>query len=450
MDRPTRAGALDYLLEWESLQTRAENACANVAENVRDSAQSADADATAWGQFIERPRNEDQRGVYGTGAAMRILALDSDDRDAIEGGERWLRDQWKRSDSRTSEKRDQGVLYKHVFLLDSLAPNKRTVSPGREDLSDGTYADFRAFADQLWEKRTEWSRRDGDPVPGWGEFCYPETDEHDDPKVISTILALFSLVRSPPHIRKDEFASSLLHASERVQERAERYSHAEGGISREAIAVEAAFCLFTLARFRDVRGDLAPQSVDDEIDAVSDVLTTLLNESGGIDPDVYYTHLFTTPIPDFRNRYLIFLPSPIIVLALLEAGPRHVGRNWTFVERTIERYADEVLSSGAYQSKETGLAALVDQLWIANCLKEFSRFDYTELRLRDVLVEKYRGDGYSQVLVFLVFACSVLAASYIVYLETTTVWLTAVASLLYVVAGTALRSIGLPRAFGGN
>lgn len=450
MEVPTRADVLEYLLEWETLQARAESAREDISENVRDSGQSVDGDAKAWGQFIERPRNEDQRGVYGTGAAMRILALESEGRGVIEGGEQWLRDQWKRPDSRTSEKKDQGVLYKHVFLLDSLAPSEKTVSPGLDGVSDEVYSDFREFADQLWEKRIEWGERDDAPVFGWGEFCYAEAGEADDPKVISSILSLFSLVRSPPHIRNDEFASSLFEISEKIQERAERYSHAEAGINREAIAVEAAFCLFTLARFRDIRGDLAPQSVDDEIDAMSDVLTALLNESGGIDPDVYYTHLFTTPIPDFRNRYLIFLPSPIIVLALLEAGPRHVGRNWEFVERTIEKYADEVLSSGAYQSKETGLAALVDQLWIANCLEEFSRFDYSELKLRDVLVEKYRGDIYSRMLVFTVFVASVLLASYIMYLETTTVVMKVLASLLYVVAGTALTSIGLPKALGGN
>lgn len=391
MFRTLRLRILDRLLGWTDLQGRAADAHEQVVRTLVVAEVAVQGDGAAWGQYLERSPEIDQKGIYGTGSATEILSLDpdllaGDEATLIEGGERWLVGEWTDPDSRTTEKRDQAILYKHAWFLSGIA--RAGPEPAAGDRS------FSEFAEELWRKRTGW---------GWGEFWYPPTEDIErtagPPRALPTAFALLSLVRSDDLRRTDEFTNSLVRLAEETERAVDRYFHESRG-DKKTVTTQSALCLLALARYRRHRGQLTEDAVDSKIRSVGKRLERLVRDPKGLGTGSYEHYQFTAPLPRTRrSRYILLLTNPIVSLAFVEAGrldasPPFVDRNWRFIDRSVETYVDHVISDngqqrGKFRSPKTGLSYTGDHLWIAHLLHAFAEFPVDSIGLRTLAYSEF-------------------------------------------------------------
>lgn len=451
-----RERLIDRTIGCSRLQNLSTKSLTNIQKKVKNSALEPKPSQFAWGQYLERPHDYNQKGVYGTSAAIQILSLKENPPypEIVKGGQDWLIEKWNDPDSRISKEYHQAIIYKHVDYLNSLLPSHRKSVSEVIDETEEKYLDaWEKSRESLLNKRVDWQ---GELTwgngSGWGEYHYTEMEtlpknegDIDTPaKLLPTSYALYALATSTEDPMDMNHIDSLLELAERVIEQEPE----KNDLGRYAIATRTALCLLALGIEYRTRGSRRIEELSSKKAKVAKRLENIINGGQNMGPHLYYDHFFTTPSPKFDNHYIIFLFNPIISLALIEAGPKFVGRNWSFISNTIETFCEEIgtneKTGGAYTAKKTGLQATRDHLWISKCLFSFSKIQLENLRLRDIIVHGIRQKIKRKSVLFFLFLSTVAIASYSQYFSTEPLNIT-ISSILYVISGAILREIGLPQ-----
>jgi len=338
--------------------------------------------------FIERSPEIDQKGIYGTGSAVKILSLGAqptqEETKLMRDGESWLTEEWVREDSRTSEKIDQAIIYKHIYTVFGL----RNEHDGEFNYS------LEDCLSELWHKRVD---------EGWGEFHYPAEIEADrqagESKILPSAFALIVLAQSTTYVQKAAFVDSLLSLATKSKEHARLFLEEDQG-DKAMVAVKTALTVLALSRYVTNSENPDPKVLT-ELERTGKQLERLISNMRGVGPHSYVHYQFTAPRPKTRrSRYILLLHNPIICQALIAANQvdgvsRFAERNWRYLTNSIRTYVDAIheesgLDSGKYRSSKTNLSFTGDHLWIAELIQEFQKLDTADVRLRSMALGELR------------------------------------------------------------
>lgn len=408
-DRETNSPSWEKQCEdWKKSQRAAGRAYERIQQCIADVQQNNERpeEGKPWGQFISSELH--QRGIYGTAYALNVLSLgECEYDDAVQSGERWLRNQWLSEPSQVREEGERAQTYKHAWFINGLAPQESPITG--PDCEIERKEEYEEFTKSLWDKRIEWENG----IKGWGYYNYmpyigeefkpteSSEIEADEPTILPTAMSLYALLRSQIHYEKYklDFEQLLLKLSEEAIENADRFCQNQSSESAKKITVKLALCLIVLGRYD--RMDLSISEANDELQRVAEYLEYIIQENE-IDYHSYTKDSFELSRSPYIDS-IPFLPRPIITLAILEAGlqePELVYRNRTYIYDSIKKYIDEIDTSGnsapsdAYISKDDAKPALGDNFWIAICLFRFSNFPLEQIdRIADEIDEEGKQEG---------------------------------------------------------
>lgn len=382
--RSFKANLITSVTDWADLQVTSVDAIEQVKRSLEEAEVLDEGRYAAWGQYFDHSPRVDQKGIYGTSVAIQMFSRygrppTEQQRVLVKGGQRWLLEEWTTQDSRTSEKRDQAISYKHIWLV-----NAFTIP---EDIKEYSEAD--RFCEHLWEKKVEW---------GWGEYWYspsePIENRTDEPKPLPTALTLHALARSKPS-KYDEFHNSLHNLVNEMLFKARQYlTQDKGEVSRILLELSATvLAIYELDRqkSREFDPDLQ-ESINNLLDMFSSVLDTIKS----VDPEAYVFHQYTAPLPETRrSRFMVFLYRPIVAAALLatregESLTSYLEYNWRFVIKSVEVYTEGInetdgVQKGNYRITHTGFASTGDHYWILRFLNDFADTAPESLQLRKLV-----------------------------------------------------------------
>jgi hypothetical protein len=306
------------------------DAVAKIADSVNSAALPID-HKFAWGQFLDYPQENQQRGVYGTAAAVLILRLNGqDETDRCKGGKAWLQDQLEDEKSRANRKRDFEKLYRLGFAALALRSNGS------------------GLGDQLMEQLL--NRRLGNL--GWGEYYRDESVRDANSGRIPTAFAFFVLSTFPKfcgdHASRDEvlrWLTQSLRSSESLQHTVER-------------AVAAALAILG--------------AIQSEAPIVGETRSVLIEPllryvQQRRDPALWYPHHYSVKVPEeddpWSNNYVYFPTDSIVAEALLSV--RELDRAYPRLWDAINGYALDSLRDGYFRQREHRRPATLDQYWVS-------------------------------------------------------------------------------------
>lgn len=294
------------------------------------------------------------------------------------------------------------------------------------------------IADQLWEKRIEWSDVNR---PAWGEF-YRGPSEHDRAQILPTALALYALTRSQEHTAQAEFTKALRTLANRVnRETAGQNSNPSTNIEKRLI--ELAYTILALCNYRDVRGDDTEQDIHDKIQVTIENLEKTVSQVPEINIETYYKRFYSVPGNRRPERYKLLPVYPNVALAFISAGSKSISSNYNIISRILKKYLDSIDNHGVYDSYEVGFEATLNQYWISKLFYEFTQIDTSDLQLRRIVWQLGKQLIATRIVILIIAVGFALTGAYLRSLEATSVWLRTAGFLCYLLAGAVLRELGI-------
>lgn len=293
----------------------------------------------AWGQFLDAPRQESQFGIYGTAAAIQVLAaagVPPQNRliaHALEG----LPFVEPRGDSeKRYDSADVFLTHKAAFLLSAAQPGSPEFTT-REPIED-------RILERLIDSR------------GSGDFAFPEGQD-DVPNVLATTTTLLALARDREFRSMPQCESVLRWLCRNIIN--------DGGLK----AHEVALALLALVAYRSVGVRVQEYPTAQEVCTRRLVDWARHRERALLGQNV--ENHYWVPLPGVgRNHYMFYLPDILVALALLLASNPQPTRQ--FVLRVVKQTADNTLEHDGYRSPSNTRLCSVDQLWVYLLLAEFS------------------------------------------------------------------------------
>jgi len=300
----------------------------------------------AWGQFLDGPRQESQFGIYGTSAAIQVLAaagFPPENRliaQALEG----LPLVEPRSEA---EKRydpaDTFLTHKAAFLLSAAQPGADHFT-GREPIMD-------RILDRIIDSR------------GWGDYAFPEGQDNV-PNILATATTLLALARHREFRSTERCESILRWLCRSIRD--------DGGL----LAHHNALAALALVAYS------APgEQLEDYPEARSICVGRLIEWARHRDSALLgqtVEHHYWVPLPGAgRNHYMFYLPDILAALALLRAGNPQPTRR--FVLGVVEEAVNNSLKHEGYKTASNARICSVDQLWVYRLMAEVSQLTTTNL-----------------------------------------------------------------------
>ena len=286
---------------------------------------------TYWGQFLDDARQHDQRGVYGTTAAIELLSEHGygADQEPIKSALEGL----PLIGSGTAYRpHDQNLVFKVAAIVHACG-----IANGALDLAHPAAA-------RLIEMRVD--------DRGWGG--YSSTTDHDTtPSIVATSVALFALSAAPTWSVDSRCQTSLVWLSQRL----------EAGSTGE---IEDSIGLLALRIYRSV-GDQLPEWRAGVKAAERRVLVRIRRKASK--PDIRRIHYPVKLEGHNDNRYMYYSPAIIGALAFLTGDAQKRIRGGPHVTQLVRSLAKKVTRDRSFRWDDR--VATVDQMWVDRLFKTF-------------------------------------------------------------------------------
>ncbi len=322
---------------WPAVQKKANQALRRLKETVNRAADDSGNGFYAWGQFLDYPTENRQRGVYGTAAAVLILSLSGDrDMPRCQGGIKWLLQQYDDANSRANKKLDFGHIYKLGFTALAL------------------HAVSHAESARLFERLTKWRH----PSAGWGEFYFSPTLRDNQSGPMPTAFTFFVL-SSYPMFRGSDEAVKLLPI---VLRELEPLPPNTNSLVPRSLTI--------------IGSHQAGLPLDEEIRRLLiNPLIELRKERRGLGE--WYPHHYSVRTGDdgestWSNSYIFFPIDAMVAEALIVAG--QIDRAYNVIWDIANFYSDRIIKDGAFRQRENQRPATIDQYWIARLLSAVASY----------------------------------------------------------------------------
>ncbi len=316
------------------LESRASAAAKRIEDLIQRTAMERGA-AVAWGQFLDGPRAAEQYGIYGTTAAVRILA--SRDYTLANGLVRrallGLPEVEPRDASESMyDLEDLSLTLKTAALLSASAPGEKWFT-SREQVADRLLTQL--IDDQGWGHTTT------DPLPA----------------VLPTAQVLAALSRERFFRAEERCLRVVLWLSERIVEDAQLPIH------------ELSSALMALSSYKSPGSGHGPYEHAMGIGAQRLGQWATDRDSARIGETAAH-HYSVTLSQRPRNHYMFFQPDLLAGTALLLVGPPATSRS--YILSVGQEATRNVLRHDGYRNRDRRVATL-DQLAALTFLQEFHR-----------------------------------------------------------------------------
>ena len=322
----------------DHLSKRAVESQRRLTELVERSAVPIDG-YVAWGQFLDAPRKAGQYGLYGTSAAIQVLAASGHSANSplISKALAALPEiEANRQNKILYDETDLLITFKEAAILEAAQPDK-VQFVNKEPIET-------ILLNQLIDRH------------GWGNYS-DANDQDDSPRLLPTAHALIALRRSRD-FRGSEVCETILAWL------------CDSAISQTSMAIhEAAMVLLTLIEYESPGVKLASfQPAYQHI--LSQIISwTRTRPKSSIGETTSY-HYWVRSKDQQHNHYVYYVPDILVALALLRAGNPKAGRSQ--VTRVVDNTCSEIFSSGGFQAKASQRIATVDQMWAYRLLGQFN------------------------------------------------------------------------------
>lgn len=343
-----------------ALSARAAQAAQTIASFIADHHITVTGRAPAWGQFLAQTDN--QSGVYGTSAAIQVLAR-SDKAGNSELLTRASSALTKLDQTPTlstlHKRRDQVLTHKLAFATGALAigADLTSLTDSGSEANGGGKKGANVPAQMLLRNRI---------AGGWGWYQDGQNEQDFRVRTIPTCMALLALSATNYATRQEDLLPPLNHLA-----------NTSLTLSNEQI-VDASLILIVLLKYSPWMGQITQYP-----DAVSSCREIVLEYVKGTEPDPegeffdenYAYKLAGEPQ---EHDYLTYPKDVIAAQALLElhdadSQPSPVTGCSKFLCQVADKLCRNVEKYGAFRARTTLLLALVDQVWVYNFLLSFAR-----------------------------------------------------------------------------
>ena len=316
----------------ERLQKDAISAKGHITKLFLDWSVDLSGGKKAWGQFLDKPRDNTQYGIYGTSAAVQVLggADTSKDHEAIKGALRYIYGILEEDDNE-----DRYLLFKLAYIADLMA---------FYDNGNG----YNKVADIL-KSRILGNR-------GWGYYFVNSEVKDPSPNIVATAAAMLAL-RNDTSFRRDSRCREIISwLCDKVS---------SNGFYKD---FEIAIAGLALLEYKEQGEAIAKYE-----NSISECSNTMLirskrNKTLGIDNLEILFYTVRLSELNIRTHYLFFQPNCLMALYFLRYRPPKRSR--PFILRVVEFYMNEVINGG-FRLEETGRVSSVDHLWIYRLLDEY-------------------------------------------------------------------------------
>lgn len=379
-----------------------------------------------WGQYLSLGNEESHVGTYGTTAGIRILCLDQPKQQSsrqiiVRNSLKWLERQWRDPESKTNNRKDISNVYRVCFFARMLGSSKDTIT----EIYDTNL--INDVGSHLWSLRVN---------DGWPQYNYKNMDtDRNEPDLLATAFALFSLANYDKIATKNEYAEILLKNAKRVLK-------SQNSIGNKLLLLVSSMTIHALtdlyekvSRERDISGRPSQQTrkstrsertLLNTIKSRTKELVGLIrkklrkNLNSNYYRDEFYVRLYSLPRPSMKYTYLPFLIGPIVMLSLVSTkriSRSIVNENIDLIETMVEYYTTRTGDGGQYISDIRGPASIGDHLWIAEFLQKYTELSNERLNRarKEWGVLKYwmrPNYGITAVLTIAVGTLSILALIY--------------------------------------
>lgn len=337
-----------------ALGTRARKAAQLVASTIADNHITAPARSPAWGQFLAT--SDDQVGVYGTSAAIQVLAgCDKATYSELIARACSALAQLEHTPTLSTlhKRRDQVLTHKLAFATAALA-----VGDGRDPLQDSYTEEISRNppGEMLLKHRI---------TAGWG--WYRDGNAHQDIRVrtIPTCMALLALGGNERAPNRQDLISPLNQLS------------STGMNLRDEQVVESALILLVLLRYALLAGQV--NNYNDAICYCRDLLVGYMR-SVAPDPEGEFfdeNYPYKLAGEQQEHDYLtypkdVLAPHAMLELHRVQPELSRLQSCAPFACKVTRVLCDNVEAHSGFRARTTLLRALVDQLWIHNYLAAFA------------------------------------------------------------------------------
>lgn len=313
------------------LRRRVSTAQASLLATLDGAAQVSPQGCPVWGQFVDVPARSRQFGIYGTCAAVTVLARHNrDTRPTLR-----ILPQIE-PESATDPRFDASdllITFKVAAIVEALGVS-RLADAGEQPI-------VQTLVNGLVDDQ------------GWGDHFV--TSEPESPRVLATSQALIALAEFEDLVGEARFAGPMAWLQEEL-------AHNSG-----LATIETAFGCLALARMRD-----AGAALDDTDAVIREAARRLAQWLRGRwnTPLEYVQYHFYVPTPDnARNHQVAFPLQVIVALALLVSGCWRLARN--AVHGIAGVLFEAVERNGGTRSTASTRQPMVDINWVDQFLEAY-------------------------------------------------------------------------------
>ena len=331
----------------DRLARRVVEAQSSLVHLVEQSALHLDG-AVTWGQFLDSPRKVGQYGIYGTSAAIRILAgADHTENSPLISKALRALPEVGPSDlsERIYDSTDLAITFKVTAILDAAQPQRlkfESVEP----------IETRILAQVI----------DGH---GWGNY-HDTADQDDSPRLLPTAHAMISLRRSRQFRTSGACARILDWFCHEVLRGQPLPKH------------EAALALLVLVEYAS-EGVQSCAYGTARADLQEQLTIWAQRERTPILAETTSNHYWAVSNGVPHNQYLFYVPDLLGALALLRSGnPKKARRR---VLKIVDALCSSISAQNGFRSATSRRIASVDQLWAWLLLQEFHQIHQQQPQL---------------------------------------------------------------------
>lgn len=317
----------------EKLKREATNAQLKIVQMVFDSAIKINDDYYAWGQFLNREKIDDQYGIYGTSAAIKILTLAGykSDNEFVSKACTLINDYSNDPNSRFNRKDDFSVTYKLAYLLNACK----------------TCTDLPIC--KLYSTLIMNSLNSILEGKGWGYFHDTKSGTKDSrPRITATAMIMLSLEDHKEFINSDICKSIINWLFDSIQS------------STDLKIYDISLCTLVFIDY----SRLIVYENSEKI--INDCCARLKEISKTRNVDAFYyteNHHFHFMLDNERtNKYLFFLPDCLIAETFLRNSPDFGDKK--FILKVAKFYTKEINENNGFSPRDTGYLSTIDHLWI--------------------------------------------------------------------------------------
>lgn len=327
-----------------NLRKASEESLSRIQRLVDDTAlEKPSAGMSAWGQFLDAPRNVEQYGLFGTAAAISVLLRSgfAQENPKILKSRTWLPEIEPSSPALGLDDTDVGLTLKCAAVLSAAEVD-----------SEGDYA-----RQEDMERRLIAAIVEG---KGWGDFSYAGNAD-TTARILPTAHALLALEPSRTFRTSKECVAILGWLSHSVIQRQDLPAHE---LAMAALALQAY--------------QAAGLGVSEYAEAVNTATRRLTrwakdrSSTLGADVNSYHYTAPTGPGMSQHTHYMFYLPDILVARHFLCLGEVPEGVRG-YVLEIVKGVTENVKENGGFKSASSHQVSTVDQMEVQSLLVVFSR-----------------------------------------------------------------------------